>query len=97
MSDADRVSDAALVRLAPRAVLEAGGEAWAFLSESIARLMDELATGAVLEIVALEPGIQADLLAWCRSAGHETLRSWTDGDATRCWIRKGPGVRSGFD
>lgn len=74
---------------APRAVLDAGGELWAALSAAVERLLDEIASGAMLEIISLEPNIRADVPAWCASAGHEIVRMLEEGNATRFWIRKG--------
>ena len=33
----------------------------------------DLAPGSVLEVVFTDPGARPDLLAWCRSTGHECL------------------------
>lgn len=73
----------------PRAVLDAGGEIWAALSGGVGRLLDEIAGGAVLEIISREPSTRADIPAWCISAGHEMVRLLEEGNTTRFWIRKG--------
>jgi len=72
----------------PRAILDAGGEAWTTLSAVIGRLVDEIATDAVLEIVSLEPSLRADLTEWCGASGHEVLGIRENGGATQIWIRK---------
>ncbi len=76
-------------RWRPRAVLDAGGEEWAALGAAVARLIDELAIGAVLEVISREPGTRDHLPAWCDGAGHEVAWSLEDGQATRFWITKG--------
>lgn len=73
----------------PRAVLDAGGEFWATLSAAVGRLIDEMATGAVLEINSLEPSTRSAIEGWCGASGHTLLPMATDDDATRFWIRKG--------
>lgn len=35
--------------------------------------MDTLEPGQVLRLVALDPGVPADLPAWCRMTGHAML------------------------
>lgn len=76
----------------PRAVLDAGGEVWATLSAAVGRLIDEIASGAVLEIISLEPGTRAAIEGWCGASGHTLLPTDADDAATRFWIRKGGGV-----
>lgn len=75
-------------RQRPRAVLDGGSEGWAALATAITRLIDELATGAVLEVISSEPGTREHLPAWCGGAGHEVTWSLEDGQATRFWIMK---------
>jgi tRNA 2-thiouridine synthesizing protein A len=35
--------------------------------------MERLSPGAVLRLIALDPGAPADLPAWCRLTGHDLL------------------------
>ena len=46
-----------------------------------------LAAGAVLEIVATDPGVMQDIPAWCRVHGHELL-SMTENDEEAAAARK---------
>lgn len=78
--------------LTPRAVLDAGGEMWAALSDGINRLFGDMAAGAILEVIAAEPGTEADLLAWCGATGHEVFRRWDEDTSTRFWIKKADGA-----
>ena len=45
--------------------------------------MAEMATGAILEVRATDPGIAQDLPAWCSINGHRLLELKTQG---REWI-----------
>lgn len=40
----------------------------------------QLAPGDVLEITATDPGVLADIPAWCRVRGHEVLETRRDGN-----------------
>jgi TusA-related sulfurtransferase len=50
--------------------------------------MDELGVGQVLEVIADDKGIQADMPAWCQSTGHELLRLDEEDGEYRVYIRK---------
>ncbi len=50
-----------------------------------------LQPGQVLEILADDQGVKADLPALCRGAGHEWLGFVQEGRTVRSFIRKGPG------
>ena len=50
--------------------------------------MREMAPGQVLEILADDKGIQADIPAWCASTGNECLGIEKDGDEYRVYVRK---------
>ena len=56
-----------------------------------AERMNELEAGQVLEVVSDDPGIQVDMPAWCRSAGHEFLGMKKIGRDLHGLIRKGTG------
>jgi tRNA 2-thiouridine synthesizing protein A len=47
-----------------------------------------LASGAVLEVLATDPGSQRDFVAWCRSTGHGLVEQTTDGTVHRFVIRR---------
>lgn len=73
---------------APRAVLDAGGEASVPLSLAIRRRVRELASGQILEVISLEPEARADIVAWCRATGNVLLHMTQEGHETRFWIEK---------
>ena len=47
-----------------------------------------LARGALIEVLATDPGSQRDFVAWCRSTGHELIEQTADGSAYRFLIRR---------
>jgi tRNA 2-thiouridine synthesizing protein A len=53
-----------------------------------AKKIKELRVGEVLEILATDEGITADMPAWCRMSGQEYLGQEKDGDTYRVFIRK---------
>lgn len=54
----------------------------------IARLLKSMAPGAVLEVRSTDPGVAADLPAWCRMVGHEFLGGGTGEYAGRFSVRR---------
>jgi tRNA 2-thiouridine synthesizing protein A len=52
------------------------------------KAMQRLTTGALLRVLATDPGTVKDFRAFCRAAGHELLQSETEGGEFRFLIRK---------
>lgn len=50
--------------------------------------MKELEVGQVLEVVADDKGIKADMPAWCRSTGNEFLGVEEEDGEYRVYVRK---------
>jgi tRNA 2-thiouridine synthesizing protein A len=50
--------------------------------------MEELEVGDVLEVVADDKGIEADMPAWCRSTGNEFLGLEEEDGEYRVYVRK---------
>ena len=48
----------------------------------------EMEAGEVLEVISDDPGIQEDMPAWCRSAGHRLLGLIRAGSDYRSYVRK---------
>ncbi|WP_235216798.1 sulfurtransferase TusA family protein [Archangium violaceum] len=44
-----------------------------------------------MELVATDPGVQADLPAWCEATGHALLGLERRGAAWVAWVRKADG------
>lgn len=70
-------------------MLDAGDEPWGSLLPFIARILDELVSGEVLEVISSAGTIRVDLLAWCTEHGHELMDTLVDGDKTSFRIRRG--------
>ena len=51
--------------------------------------MDQLADGALLEIVADDPATDEDIPRWAKRAGHQLLHSWKENDETHFVVQKG--------
>ena len=73
----------------PQAIVDAGGEHWAVLGDTIMRRLSHMAIGEILEIVSQERRNRADIPVWCDLSGHELLHMITEGESTRFRIRKG--------
>ncbi len=50
--------------------------------------MKELKVGQVLEVIADDKGIKADMPAWCKSTGNEFLGVEEEGEEYRVYVRK---------
>ena len=53
-----------------------------------AQAMKTLPSGAVVEVVATDPGSVKDFAAWCRSTGHQLVESSSDTAVYRFVIRR---------
>jgi len=53
-----------------------------------AQAIREVASGALVEVLATDPGAQKDFVAWCRQTGHELVEQTTEGTVHRFVIRR---------
>ncbi len=53
-----------------------------------AQAVKPLASGAVVEVLATDPGSRRDFVAWCRQTGHELVEQSADGPVLRFVIRR---------
>jgi tRNA 2-thiouridine synthesizing protein A len=53
-----------------------------------AQAVKALQSGAILEVLATDPGSTKDFAAWCRATGHQLLEQSTDGAVYRYVIRR---------
>jgi tRNA 2-thiouridine synthesizing protein A len=53
-----------------------------------AQAIKPLAAGAVIEVLATDPGSTKDFVAWCRSTGNELVEQTADGAVFRFVIRR---------
>jgi tRNA 2-thiouridine synthesizing protein A len=53
-----------------------------------AQAMKPLPSGAVVELLATDPGSIKDVAAWCRATGNELIEQTSDGAVYRFVIRR---------
>jgi tRNA 2-thiouridine synthesizing protein A len=53
-----------------------------------AKAVGALADGAVLCVIATDPGIELDMPMWCKATRHEHLATVREGAAFRSYVRK---------
>jgi len=53
-----------------------------------AQAIKPLPSGAIVEVVATDPGSVKDFTAWCRSTGNELVDQTSDGAVYRFVIRR---------
>jgi len=53
-----------------------------------AQAIREVASGALVEVLATDPGAQKDFVAWSRATGHELVEQSHDGTVYRFVIRR---------
>ncbi len=53
-----------------------------------AQAVKSLASGALVEVLATDPGSQRDFVAWSRTTGHELVEQTTEGTVHRFVIRR---------
>jgi tRNA 2-thiouridine synthesizing protein A len=73
---------------APDLTLDTSGRLCPYPIVEIARAMKGLSAGAVVCLVATDPGIVTDVPMWCRATRHEHLGTFREGTSFRSWVRK---------
>lgn len=53
-----------------------------------AQAVKPLASGAIVEVLATDPGSTKDFVAWCRSTGNTLVEQTADGAVFRFVIRR---------
>jgi tRNA 2-thiouridine synthesizing protein A len=53
-----------------------------------AQAIKAVAAGALVEVLATDPGSQRDFVAWSRATGHELVEQAVDGTTYRFVIRR---------
>jgi TusA-related sulfurtransferase len=54
----------------------------------VAKAVLALQPGQVVELLATDPGVQADVPAWCKATKHELLALWREGKTFKAFVRK---------
>ncbi|MBO0586697.1 MULTISPECIES: sulfurtransferase TusA family protein [unclassified Sporosarcina] len=70
-------------------VLDAKGLACPMPVVRARKVMKEMETGEVLEILATDKGSVADLAAWSKSGGHDLVKHTEEAGVFTFWIQKG--------
>ncbi|MGC4115305.1 MAG: sulfurtransferase TusA family protein [Myxococcales bacterium] len=55
----------------------------------VSKAVKSLGPGQVVEIVATDPGVEADMPAWCKATRNELLAMVKEGKTFRAFVRKG--------
>ncbi len=61
----------------------------------IAKAMKGMKEGAVVELVATDPGAEPDVQAWCKATRNLLLGLWREGRTIRALVKKGQGQAQG--
>lgn len=73
----------------PTHTLDTSGTLCPFPVVETARLVKALEPGAVVRVVATDPGIALDMPMWCKATRNEHLGTFRDGAAFVSYVRKG--------
>jgi tRNA 2-thiouridine synthesizing protein A len=73
---------------APDRTLDTSGTFCPFPIVETAKAVGALAEGAVLLVIATDPGIATDMPMWCKATRHEHLATFRDGAGWRSYVRK---------
>ena len=72
---------------APDRTLDTSGTFCPFPIVETAKAVRALAPGAVLLVVATDPGIASDMPLWCKATRHEHLCTFQEGGAWKSYLR----------
>ncbi|MGO9753042.1 MAG: sulfurtransferase TusA family protein [Solirubrobacteraceae bacterium] len=72
----------------PAQTLDVKGKACPLPVIGTAKAIKALQSGEILEVLATDPGVEADMHAWARQTGNELLSIEQDGGAFRVLLRK---------
>jgi TusA-related sulfurtransferase len=75
---------------APARTIDTSGTLCPFPIVETARAVKGLEVGAVLLVVATDPGIATDMPMWCKATRNEHLGTFQDGAAWKSYVRKRP-------
>ena len=54
----------------------------------ISKAIKEAPVGGIIEATATDPGVMADIPAWCKSTGNEMLKLEKEGKVIRFWVKR---------
>jgi len=74
---------------APVRTIDTSGKLCPFPIVEAARAVKAMDAGAVLCVIATDPGIALDMPMWCKATKNEHLGTFREGVAFRSFVRKG--------
>ena len=54
----------------------------------IGQAIKQVEVGGIIEATATDPGVLADIPAWCKSTGNEMIKFAKEGKVIRFWVRR---------
>jgi tRNA 2-thiouridine synthesizing protein A len=72
----------------PTRTLDTSGQLCPFPIVETAKAVKGLDGGAVLLVIATDPGIATDMPMWCKATRNEHLGTFRDGTAWKSFVRK---------
>lgn len=74
----------------PDRTIDTSGRLCPFPIVETARVIKELPDGAVLLVIATDPGIALDMPLWCKATRNDHLATFEEGGRWRSLVRKRP-------
>ncbi len=71
----------------PAQTIDTSGRLCPFPIVETARTVKALHDGAVLLVIATDPGIAIDMPMWCKATRHEHIATFRDGAAWKSYVR----------
>ncbi len=72
----------------PTRTIDTSGRLCPFPIVETAKAVRALDPGAVLLVIATDPGIATDMPMWCRATRHEHIATFREGPAWKSYVRK---------
>jgi tRNA 2-thiouridine synthesizing protein A len=72
----------------PDRTLDTSGKLCPYPIVETAKAVREMAEGAVLLVIATDPGIATDMPMWCRATRNQHLATFRDGASFRSYVVK---------
>jgi TusA-related sulfurtransferase len=73
---------------APTRTLDTSGRLCPFPIVETAKAVKGLDDGAILLVIATDPGIAVDMPMWCKATRHEHLATFREGERWVSYVRK---------
>jgi TusA-related sulfurtransferase len=77
----------------PDRTLDTSGRLCPYPIVEAAKAVKALGEGAVLLVIATDPGIATDMPMWCKATRHEHIATFRDGASWKSYVRKRARVR----